>query len=171
MCIRDRALARKDTRNLLLVGAGRQAFYMLAATLLAMPQIENVRILDPLSYDNACSFTDQIVSRLADELKIKVRDGISFSPADDLPGVLSDTDAVITITRATSPIIKKEWVKAGTHFSCIGADLSLIHILQGMVMNLLKPWDIRLLNQGLLLHRFMLKTINSVNYPVYHLKI
>jgi len=39
-----KALARKDTRNLLLVGAGRQAFYMLAATLLAMPQIENVRI-------------------------------------------------------------------------------------------------------------------------------
>lgn len=119
-----KALARKDTRNLLLVGAGRQAFYMLAATLLAMPQIENVRILDPLSYDNACSFTDQIVSRLADELKIKVRDGISFSPVDDLPGVLSDTDAVITITRATSPIIKKEWVKAGTHFSCIGADMA-----------------------------------------------
>lgn len=119
-----RALAREDSKNLLIVGAGRQAFYMLAATLLVMPQIQNVRIIDPLSYENAVNFTNSIISRLADELNIKVRNDISFSAVDDLPGVLSDTDAVITITRAASPIIKKEWVKPGTHFSCIGADMA-----------------------------------------------
>lgn len=118
-----KALARKDTKNLLIVGAGRQAFYMLAATLLTMPQIENVRIIDPLSCENAVNFTSQFVKRLADELNIHVGDNISFSAVNDLPSVLQDTDAVITITRSTAPIIKKEWVKPGTHFSCIGADM------------------------------------------------
>ena len=32
-------------------------------------------------------------------------------------------DIVITITRATSPVIRREWVRPGTHFSCIGADM------------------------------------------------
>lgn len=118
-----KTLARKDTKNLLIVGAGRQAFYMLAATLLAVPQIQNVRIVDPLSYENAVNFTGQLVNRLANELNIHVGDNVSFSAVNDLPDVLKDTDAVITITRATAPIIKKEWVKPGTHFSCIGADM------------------------------------------------
>lgn len=118
-----KALARKDSKNLLLVGAGRQAFYMLAATLLTMPQIQNVRIFDPLNHENAINFTEQITGRLKDELNIKVDDNVSFNAVNDLQKILIDTDVVITITRATSPIIKKEWVKPGTHFSCIGADM------------------------------------------------
>lgn len=118
-----KALARKNSENLLIVGAGRQAFYMLAATLIEIPQIKNVRIIDPLNYDNAVKFTDDIVDRLKDELNIDVKGKVKFSPVDDMIEVLQDTDVVITITRATSPIIKKEWVKPGTHFSCIGADM------------------------------------------------
>lgn len=35
---------------------------------------------------------------------------------------LADSDIVITVTPSKTPLIKKEWVKPGTHFSCIGAD-------------------------------------------------
>lgn len=118
-----KALARKDSENLLLVGAGHQAFYMLAASLFEMPQIKRVRVIDPLNFENALSFTEGLEDRLKDELNVNLKGRVDFSPVKDLPGVLQDSDVVITVTRATSPIIKKEWVKAGTHFSCIGADM------------------------------------------------
>lgn len=118
-----RALARKNSENLLLVGAGHQAFYMLAATLSEMPQIKTVRVIDPIDYDNAVRFTDNIIGRLKDEFEIDVSNKVKFNPINNLPSALEETDVVITITRSTSPIIKKEWVKPGTHFSCIGADM------------------------------------------------
>lgn len=118
-----RTLARKNSRNLLIVGAGRQAFFMVAATLLAMPQIENVRVHDPINSANAEEFVSQIKARLKSELNLDLPDKVNFTARADLQAVLQDSDAVITVTRATSPIIKKEWVKQGTHFSCIGADM------------------------------------------------
>lgn len=118
-----RTLARKNSKNLLLVGAGRQAFFMVAATLLAMPQLENVRVHDPLNSANAEEFVSQIEMRLKAELNLNLSGKISFTACNDLQAVLQDSDAVITVTRATSPIIKQEWVKKGTHFSCIGADM------------------------------------------------
>jgi len=118
-----KTLARSDTKNLLILGAGMQAIYMLAATLITMPQIEKVRIADTLSYENAMEFTNSAVERLTAEFGIKNLDNIEFSAVENLREALSDTDAIITITRATSPIIKKEWVKPGTHLSCIGADM------------------------------------------------
>jgi ornithine cyclodeaminase/alanine dehydrogenase len=118
-----RTLARKNSKNLLVVGAGRQAFFMVAATLLAMPQIENIRVHDPLSSANAEEFVLQIEDRLKSELNLDLAGKINFTASHDLPALLQDSDAVITVTRATSPIIKKEWVKQGTHFSCIGADM------------------------------------------------
>ncbi len=118
-----RTLARKTSKNLLIVGAGRQAFFMVAATLLAMPQIENVRVHDPINSANADEFVSQIRMRLKSELNLDLPDKVNFTARPDLQAVLQDSDAVITVTRATYPIIKKEWVKPGTHFSCIGADM------------------------------------------------
>ena len=43
------ALARKDSETLLLVGAGRQSIYLLGATLLEMPQLKRVLVVDPLN--------------------------------------------------------------------------------------------------------------------------
>lgn len=37
---------------------------------------------------------------------------------------LEETDAVITITPSRKPLIFKEWIKPGIHFSCVGADMT-----------------------------------------------
>lgn len=118
-----KTLARKNSKNLLIIGSGRQAIYMLAATIIAMPQIEKVRVFDPLNYIYAENFVEKIDQRLMDEFDFESLESISFEAVENLQETLSDTDAVITITRATTPIVKKEWVKPGTHFSCIGADM------------------------------------------------
>jgi len=117
-----KSLARQDSKNLLIIGAGLQAIYMIAVTLKVMPQLEKVRIYDPLSYNNAISFTNNIIKTLELDFLLNP-ERTEFTAVNDLPKTLKDTDAVITVTRAKSPIVKKEWVKSGTHFSCIGADM------------------------------------------------
>ena len=42
----------------------------------------------------------------------------------NLQEAVSDSDIIITITPSHTPLIQKEWVKPGTHFSCIGADMA-----------------------------------------------
>ena len=49
--------------------------------------------------------------------------GVDFIPVENLAESVGKADIVITITRAMAPVIMREWVKPGTHFSCIGADM------------------------------------------------
>ena len=48
---------------------------------------------------------------------------VQFIPVSDLAESVGKADIIITITRATKPIISRDWVKPGTHLSCIGADM------------------------------------------------
>lgn len=117
-------LARENTETLFVLGAGKQAVFQIAATLQAMPQIKKVYIGDPLSLENAKKYADSLPHRLAKDFNIHNRDYVSFVAAEDLGANVYDSDAVITITPAKEPIIMREWVKAGTHLSCIGADMN-----------------------------------------------
>ena len=49
--------------------------------------------------------------------------GVAFRAVDNLAAAVGKADIIITITRATKPLILREWVRPGTHFSCIGADM------------------------------------------------
>lgn len=118
-----RALARRDAKILTVIGAGRQSAYQIAATLIAVPGIEEVNVCDPLDCENAKRFADALPQRLADEFGIRDRACAVIRAREDIAGAVWDADAVITITPARRPIVRKEWVKPGTHFSCIGADM------------------------------------------------
>ena len=47
-----------------------------------------------------------------------------FTAVKDIEEAVGMSDIVITVTPSRIPIVKKEWVQPGTHFSCIGADMS-----------------------------------------------
>lgn len=115
------ALARKDSKTLLVVGAGRQAVYLLAATLLEMPQLERVIIVDPLDYHNAVSFAAGIEQRMKEELNVE--SNAAFEAISDIKEAVGQSDVILTITRSTEPLIMREWLRPGTHLSCIGADM------------------------------------------------
>jgi alanine dehydrogenase len=117
------ALARADSRTLVLLGAGRQAIFMLAATLAVRPGLRRVIVVDPLDAANAAAFARDAPGRLRDEFGLGGLDGTAITASADLPEALAGADAVITVTRATAPVIRREWVRPGTHFSCIGADM------------------------------------------------
>jgi len=48
---------------------------------------------------------------------------IEIEVSSSLEASVAVSDVIITATPATSPMIKKEWLKEGTHLSCVGADM------------------------------------------------
>ncbi len=111
-----KTLARENSETLFILGAGKQAAYQIEATLLLMPQIKKVWIADVLRPENAV--------HLAKECEKNPKfETCSFAGTSDLEQSVKESDIIITVTPARSPVIKKEWVQPGTHFSCIGADM------------------------------------------------
>lgn len=115
-------LARKDAETLFVLGAGKQAAFQIAATLIALPNLKKVYIADALNQENARSFAGGCPDRMKNEFALDAS-GVVFEAVTDMAAAVGDSDIVITITPARAPVIKKEWVKPGTHFSCIGADM------------------------------------------------
>lgn len=115
-------LARKDSKKVLIVGTGNQAPYQVAAIMTAFPKLELIRIANPVNKKLAEDFVKDIPLKLKENFNINT-DNINFEVTDNLETSVADSDIIITITPARKPFIKKEWVKPGTHFSCIGADM------------------------------------------------
>ena len=115
-------LARKDAKHLFILGAGKQAPFQIAATLLLRPAIDKVYIADPMFPDNAVQFAAHIAQQLSDDFGIDAS-GVEFLPALDMASAVGDSDAIITVTPSRKPIIQKAWLKPGTHLSCLGSDM------------------------------------------------
>jgi ornithine cyclodeaminase/alanine dehydrogenase len=128
-------LARKDSKHLLIVGSGHQAPFQIMATLTTMEHIEKVTVWNPRSYEKAARFCETIKAKLENDFVAKYKhDGeyyrmmlkrcdIAFAAADDIEAAVGEADIIITATPSRKPLIKKEWVKPGTHITCIGADM------------------------------------------------
>lgn len=116
-------LARKDSKTLMVVGAGHVATFQVAATLTLLPDIEKVYVYDGLNQENAERFAKSMSEVLAENFAMTDCKAV-FEAVTDLPAATADSDIIITVTPSREPIIRKEWVKPGTHFSCIGADMS-----------------------------------------------
>ena len=116
------ALARKDAKTLMILGAGKQAPFQIAATLILRPQIEKVIIVDPVNYPQAQGLAERIAKQLREEFSVDAS-GVEFIAEESAEKAVKQADAVITVTRATKPMIMKDWVKPGTHFSCLGSDM------------------------------------------------
>lgn len=118
-----KALARPESKNLMVVGAGHVATFQIAATLMLFPEIERVMVYDGLSQENAEKFAASMPEVMKNEFSFDASK-VAFSAVTDLPKATAASDIIITVTPSREPIIKKEWVKPGTHFSCIGSDMS-----------------------------------------------
>ncbi|MCX7711382.1 MAG: ornithine cyclodeaminase family protein [Clostridia bacterium] len=126
-------LANPDSDVLLVVGTGFQAVFQIAATLSEVPTIRKVYAFNPLRYDSAEKFLSSIRSELEkipedqytsskEHWKHRIA-AVQFIPVENPLKVLEEADAVITVTPSRKPLIFKEWIRPGTHFSCIGADM------------------------------------------------
>jgi len=115
-------LARKDSKNLLVIGSGNIATYSIVATLITMPNIEKVIICNPKNYNSLLNKFDNIktdVINLLAECNLELKADIICS--NDIENSVKESDIIITATPSEKALIKSEWVKEGTHFSCMGA--------------------------------------------------
>lgn len=115
-------LAREDATKLTMVGAGKQALYQMAAALVVRPNIDKIRIYDGLSTENAENVAKDAV-RLLEELGIDAS-SVCFEAVTNLEAAVRDSDIIVTTTPSREPIVMNDWVKPGTHFSCVGSDVS-----------------------------------------------
>lgn len=126
-------LAKQGAEVLVVVGTGYQAVFQIAATLTAVPTIRKVYLYNPRNEEKAQLLQESIRTKLSNinhdnsDLKnenwIQRIERVEFLAVHNIQAALNEADAVITITPSSQPLIKKEWIRQGTHFSCIGADL------------------------------------------------
>lgn len=118
-------LARPDPATLLIVGTGMLAPYAAAATLMVFPGIRSVYIANPHHPERAAeklpkikAHAEQLIAACGEERSADI------SAAEDLAEAAAKADIIITATPARTPVLQREWIKPGTHISCLGADMS-----------------------------------------------
>ncbi|HEY2962360.1 MAG TPA: ornithine cyclodeaminase family protein [Pyrinomonadaceae bacterium] len=106
--VATRLLARADAEELGIIGAGVQARTHLVALALVRP-IKRARV--------ACRNPDHAV-----QLVREMQDKIPFpiEPVDFNEAAVRDADIVVTATSAHEPVLKRDWIAAGTHINAIG---------------------------------------------------
>ncbi|ASV66669.1 ornithine cyclodeaminase family protein [Cytobacillus kochii] len=115
-------LAKENSKNLLVLGAGNQAIFQIAATLTALPTIKTVRVA-ARNKTKLKSFVSSISKRLLQEFGIDT-DTVVFEEVECLESAVENSDIIITVTSSKVPLIKHQWIQKGTHISCIGADMA-----------------------------------------------
>jgi ornithine cyclodeaminase len=103
------ALARKDARHLALLGYGEQAATHARA-------IGKVRDLESIvvwgrSPERAQAFAKKMQAELA----------IPVLAAEEAQEAVAQADIICTVTSATEPILKGDWVRPGTHVNLVGS--------------------------------------------------
>lgn len=116
------ALARKEAESLMLLGAGKQAPFQIAATLLLRPALKTVYIVDPLDFGQAEALAGNMKRLLKDDFDIAANQ-VNFAAEKSIEKAVRSSDAIITVTPSRSALIEKEWLKPGTHLSCLGSDM------------------------------------------------
>lgn len=110
-----RALARKDAKKVLIVGAGNQGRAQLLGLATAMPTLEEIYICD-IIYEKSCQFVEEQKGKFPN-LRLKA---VLYA---ELAKTAGQADIIVTCTRSRKFFINKQWIKAGTHINAIGADM------------------------------------------------
>lgn len=103
--IASKYLARRDSHIIGIIGAGFQAHTQILA---------HAELFSPISM-NVFDVSKAAVDRLIESLS-------QFSISNCSIQEAAASDIICTLTPSRSPIIKREWIAAGTHINAIGAD-------------------------------------------------
>ena len=119
-------LARKDSDTMLILGTGHQSLFLIGAFLKQFPGLKTIYVANIPHPEKGTQYVETVQDRLMRELHIDAST-VTFQPVcgeSELADAVAKSDLVVTATPAREPVIQKEWVTPGTHFSCIGADMA-----------------------------------------------
>ena len=103
-------------QKLLVIGAGKQSIYQIAASLLCCPSLTDIYVA-ALTLSESDLFIENCREQLISAFSIPAQK-IHFHSVTVQDG-LKECRSVITVTPSRNPIVKKDWVLPG----CIGADM------------------------------------------------
>lgn len=103
-------LAREDSEVLGLVGAGMQALTQLLAIKEVM-EIKEVKVSC-----RTCTHRENFARMITENY------GIDATAVDTIKEAVMTSDVISTTTPSRIPIVKRKWVKDGTHINAMGAD-------------------------------------------------
>jgi len=103
--VASRYLAQPDSRTLGLIGAGRQAYMHIQSHTLIF-SLDEIKIFDQRS----------------DAVDVLIGHFPSFNLKKASAEEVAGCDIVCTLTPATAPVVKRSWIKPGTHINAVGAD-------------------------------------------------
>jgi ornithine cyclodeaminase len=106
-----RLLARPGSAVVTVIGTGVQA----RSHSRAVATLEGVEIVQIAGRDR------QEAARLADELVVS---GVPAKPVDDIEGAVRSADVVCLTTHADRPVVRREWLRPGTHLNSVGYNSS-----------------------------------------------
>jgi alanine dehydrogenase len=106
-------LAKKDSKIVGLVGAGAQARTQLMGLLSFYKKFEEVRVW---------SRTEKTRDAYVTEMKPIYGKVAKIVPTESVKDAVEGADIVVTTTASREPVVSNDWVEAGMHFNCIGAD-------------------------------------------------
>ena len=106
-----RLLAREDAGDLALVGSGTQA----------RTHLEALACVRPLHRVRVASRSPERARRFAEEMS-----GAGKMLVEAMPSVeeaVRGADLIVLATDAAEPVVRREWISAGTHLNAVGASL------------------------------------------------
>jgi len=103
-------LARKDSETLGLVGAGMQA----VTQLMAIKEVMEIK--EVLVSCRTCTHRESFAKMIIDNFNIPAR------AVNTIKEAVENSDVISTTTPTRVPIIKRSWIKDGTHINAMGAD-------------------------------------------------
>jgi ornithine cyclodeaminase len=104
-----RYLARKDSKTMLIVGAGQVARNVAAAYTQLFPELTQINL-----WNRTAEKAEALAAKLT-------ADGLPVTAVTDLPKAAAEADIIVTATMSTDPVLMGEWVSPGTHVDLIGA--------------------------------------------------
>lgn len=103
-------LARRDSSIIGMIGAGMQAKTQLLAISEVLPTVEEVKVFDQ---------RQEASLRYVDEMRTRLN--INIHPVETIEEA-TKADIVVTTTPSREPVVKKHYIRPGTHINAIGAD-------------------------------------------------
>lgn len=103
------ALSRKDSQRMALLGYGEQA----AAHARAISKVRNLKsiVVWGRSHERAQAFAK----------RMNVELNVPFTALDSVEHAVAEADIICTVSSASEPILKGEWVRPGTHINLVGS--------------------------------------------------
>ena len=115
-------LARRDVDHLAILGSGVQA----RIHLLAMAEVRE------LKHCRIASRHFEHAQKFADEMNHEV--SFPVEPVRTVEEALEDADLIVTTTTTREPIVKREWIKPGTHLNLVGSCVPTAREVDGETM-------------------------------------